>query len=92
MDGIDQLLYVRCCMEETLWWMPTTIMGVVPYTVNQDDEYLGYLIPKNAGVLHNVWGVHTDPDCHPIHQLFDPDCYQGNDQSLGDYAVNLDVS
>lgn len=92
MDDIDKLPYIRCCMKETLRWMPTTIMGAVPHAVTQDDEYLGYLIPKNAGVLHNVWGIHTDPSRHPTPRLFNPDRYQGDDQSLGDSAANPDVS
>lgn len=92
MDDIDQLPYVRCCMKETLRWMPTTILGAVPHAVTQDDEYLGYVIPKNAGVLHNVWGIHTDPNRHPTPRRFNPDRYKGNDQSLGDAAANPDVS
>lgn len=92
MDDIDQLPYIRCCMKESLRWMPTTIMGAVPHAVTQDDEYLGYFIPKDAGVLHNVWGIHTDPKRHPTPRLFNPDRYKGDDQSLGDAAANPDVS
>lgn len=46
MDDEQDLQYVRTCMKETLHWMPTTILGAVPHAVTQDDEYMGYLIPR----------------------------------------------
>ena len=92
MDDIEQLPYIRCCMKETLRWMPTTIMGAVPHAVTQDDEYMGYFIPKGAGVLHNVWGIHMDPKRHASPRTFNPDRYKGDEQSLGDAAANPDAS
>lgn len=92
MDDLEQLPYIRCCMKETLRWMPTTIMGAVPHAVTQDDEYMGYFIPKGAGVLHNVWGIHMDPKRHASPRTFNPDRYKGDEQSLGDAAANPDAS
>lgn len=46
----DSLPYVRACVKETLRWMPTAILGM-PHSVIQDDEYMGYKIPKGAGVM-----------------------------------------
>lgn len=92
MNDLDQLPYIRCCMKESLRWMPTTIMGAVPHAVTQDDEYMGYFIPAGAGVLHNVWAIHMDPKRHPEPRRFNPDRYLGDEQSLGDAAANPDVS
>lgn len=92
MDDLDQLPYVRSCMKESLRWMPTTIMGAVPHAVTQDDEYMGYFIPKNAGVLHNVWAIHMDPNRHPDPRTFNPSRYNGDEQSLGDAAANPDAT
>lgn len=92
MDDLAQLPYIRACMKETLRWMPTAILGAVPHAVTQDDEYMGYLIPKGAGVLHNVWAIHMDPKRHPSPRAFNPDRYQGDEQSLHDAATNPDVS
>lgn len=44
------LPYIRKCVKETLRWMPTAILGL-PHAVTQDDEYRGYKIPKDAGVM-----------------------------------------
>ncbi|KAH8431937.1 cytochrome P450 [Aspergillus melleus] len=92
MDDLSQLPYIRACMKETLRWMPTAILGAVPHAVTQDDEYMGYLIPKGAGILHNVWAIHMDPKRHPNPRIFNPDRYQGDEQSLHDAATNPDVT
>ncbi|CAG7969918.1 unnamed protein product [Penicillium salamii] len=92
MDDISELQYVRACMKETVRWMPTTILGAVPHAVTQDDEYRGMFIPKNAGVLNNVWGIHMDPNRHPSPRTFNPDRYLDDYQSFGDAAANPDPS
>ncbi|KAJ5167777.1 uncharacterized protein N7482_003371 [Penicillium canariense] len=90
MEDLADLQYIRSCMKETLRWMPTTILGAVPHAVTQDDEYKGYFIPKGAGVLNNVWGIHMDPTRHANPRTFDPDRYQNDRQSFGDAAANPD--
>jgi cytochrome P450 len=35
-DGYDQMAYIRCCIKESLRWMPTVILGV-PHAVIKDD-------------------------------------------------------
>ncbi|KAK3329159.1 cytochrome P450 [Apodospora peruviana] len=92
MDDEPELQFVRACIKETLRWMPTTIMGAVPHAVTQDDYYEGYLIPKNAGVVNNVWAIHHDPARHPDPRRFNPDRYKDDRQSLGDAAANPDYS
>ncbi|EEA28673.1 hypothetical protein EYB25_000407 [Talaromyces marneffei] len=92
MDDEQNLQYVRACMKETLRWMPTTILGAVPHAVTQDDEYMGYLIPKGAGVMNNVWGIHHDENRHPHPRSFNPDRYKDDRQSLAEAAANPDAS
>ncbi|ROT34502.1 cytochrome P450 family protein [Sodiomyces alkalinus F11] len=92
MEDDCDLPYIRACMKETLRWMPTTILGAVPHAVTHDDYYEGYLIPKNAGVMNNVWAIHMDPNRHPDPRRFDPERYVNDHQSLGDAAANPDAS
>ncbi|GKU16349.1 unnamed protein product [Fusarium langsethiae] len=92
MDDESSLKYIRACMKETLRWMPTTILGAVPHAVTQDDTYSGYLIPKGAGVLNNVWGIHMDPERYPNPRQFNPERYIDDLQSLADAAANPDAS
>ncbi|KAL2167285.1 hypothetical protein VTG60DRAFT_1444 [Thermothelomyces hinnuleus] len=92
MDDERDLQYIRAIVKESLRWMPTTIMGAVPHAVTQDDWYEGYLIPKNAGVVNNVWAIHMDPVRHPEPRRFNPDRYKDDYQSLADAAANPDAS
>ncbi|CAG7918721.1 unnamed protein product [Penicillium olsonii] len=92
MEDLSELQYIRACMKETVRWMPTTILGAVPHAVTQDDEYRGMFIPKNAGVLNNVWAIHMDPNRHPSPRTFNPNRYLDDQQSFGDAAANPDPS
>ncbi|KAL2157119.1 hypothetical protein VTH06DRAFT_6407 [Thermothelomyces fergusii] len=92
MNDECDLQYVRAIVKETLRWMPTAILGAVPHAVTQDDWYEGYLIPKNSGIINNVWAINMDPARHPEPRRFNLDRYKEDYQSLADAAVNLDVS
>ncbi|KAF8577987.1 cytochrome P450 [Ramaria rubella] len=52
----DSLPYLRCVLSEVLRWQPVTALGV-PHAAKQDDFYEGYLIPKGAAVISNIWHV-----------------------------------
>lgn len=54
MDDLASLPYIRGCMKESLRTMPSVILGI-PHAVIRDDEYMGYKIPKDAGVFCNIW-------------------------------------
>ncbi|KAK3935641.1 O-methylsterigmatocystin oxidoreductase [Diplogelasinospora grovesii] len=92
MEDEPDLQYIRAIVKESLRWMPTTIMGAVPHAVTQDDYYEGYLIPKDAGVVNNVWGIHMDPERYPEPRRFNPDRYKDDYQNLADAAANPDPS
>ncbi|KAK6382768.1 hypothetical protein LTS17_003437 [Exophiala oligosperma] len=92
MDHASGLPYIRSCIKETLRWMPTTILGAVPHAVTQDDWYEGYLIPKDAGVMNNVWAINMDPKRHPDPRVFNPDRYKHDNQWLADAASNPEAS
>jgi len=46
--------YIRAMVKESLRWLPTAIIGA-PHAAIQDDEYMGYKIPKGATVVYNAW-------------------------------------
>jgi cytochrome P450 len=56
-DDYDELHYIRCCIKESLRWMPTVILGV-PHAATKDDTYDDYIIPKGSIVINNVWYVY----------------------------------
>ncbi|TPX18509.1 uncharacterized protein E0L32_011622 [Thyridium curvatum] len=91
MEDEPRLQYIRGCVKESLRWMPTDILGV-PHAVIRDDEYMGYQIPKGAGVMWNVWAIHMDPNRHPNPRAFDPSRYADDLQTAAEAALNPDPS
>jgi cytochrome P450 len=91
LDDEPNLPYIRGCIKESLRWMPTDILGI-PHAVIRDDEYMGYTIPKGAGVMWNVWAIHNDPKRHPNPRRFDPMRYINDNQTAAQAANNSDVS
>ncbi|KAJ4340770.1 hypothetical protein N0V95_007412 [Ascochyta clinopodiicola] len=91
LEDEQNLPYIRGCVKESMRWMPTDILGV-PHAVTRDDEYMGYKIPKGAGVMWNVWAVHMDPKRHPDPRRFDPSRYFHDHQTAAESAGNPDAS
>ncbi|KAH7131541.1 cytochrome P450 [Dactylonectria estremocensis] len=86
MDDYDDLPFVRCCIKESLRWMPTVPLGA-PHSVMKDDVYQGYTIPKGASVINNVWAIHMDPERHSNPRVFNPDRYKDDHTTLYQSAV-----
>ncbi|KAF2186414.1 putative cytochrome P450 [Zopfia rhizophila CBS 207.26] len=91
-EDAESLPYIRGCVKESLRWMPTTILGAVPHALMRDDEYMGYRLPKGAGVLNNVYAIHNDPVRYPNPRRFNPERFKDDTQSAFDAALNPDVS
>lgn len=91
LDDEPLLPYIRACIKESMRWMPTAIVGV-PHAVIQDDEYMGYTIPKGAGVMWNVWAIHRDPGRYSDPHRFDPSRFAGDTQTAAEAATNPDAA
>ncbi|KAL7787173.1 cytochrome P450 [Trichoderma ceciliae] len=89
LNDVPELPYIRACMKESMRWMPATALGV-PHAVTQDDSYLGYRIPKDAGLILNVWAIHNDPKRHPDPRRYNPARWAGDSQNSAQAAVNPD--
>ncbi|KAK7416280.1 hypothetical protein QQZ08_012054 [Neonectria magnoliae] len=86
MDDYDNLPYIRCCIKESLRWMPTVILGV-PHAAIKQDTYMGYNIPQGATIINNVWAIHMDPERSPNPRVFNPDRFKDDATSLYQSAV-----
>lgn len=73
----DSLPYVSAVVKETLRWHTVTPLGI-PHKSDKDDFINGYLIPKGAILIPNVWFVFPEP------RLFFC-CYQ----TLMDFVLSL---
>ncbi|RLL97462.1 hypothetical protein CFD26_104445 [Aspergillus turcosus] len=59
MQDLPNLPYTCAVAVETLRWRPLAPMGF-PHELMEDDEYMGYRIPKGAMVLPNHWAMDLD--------------------------------
>ncbi|ETN40993.1 uncharacterized protein HMPREF1541_02925 [Cyphellophora europaea CBS 101466] len=62
-DDKESLPYIDAIIKETLRWRPVSAGGI-PHAVIQDDEYMGFHIPKGATVIGNHWSIHLDEDVY----------------------------
>ncbi|KAG7038557.1 cytochrome P450 oxidoreductase [Colletotrichum scovillei] len=85
-DDYQDLPYIRCCIKESLRWMPTVFLGV-PHAAVKDDVYMGYNIPKGAAVINNVWAIHMDEERSPNPRVFDPERFKDDHTTLYQSAM-----
>lgn len=52
----DNLPYIEAVLRESFRFHPIAPMGL-PHEVTEDDVYQGYLIPKGAIIMPNIWFV-----------------------------------
>ncbi|QRV73542.1 cytochrome P450 family protein [Ceratobasidium sp. AG-Ba] len=72
LDDRSSLPYLERLLQEVLRWCPI-LPGGFPHACYQDDVYKGYLIPKGAMVIPNVWAFCRNPEVYPDPTKFDPD-------------------
>ena len=87
----DNLPYVRCCVKESMRWMPTALLGV-PHALTRDDDYMGYRLPKDASVIMNVWTLNHNVERYPNPRRFEPSRYAHDKQTAAEAALNADVT
>ncbi|RYP09137.1 hypothetical protein DL765_008562 [Monosporascus sp. GIB2] len=68
----SHLPYVEAVVSEALRWHPVGPMGLAHVTT-QDDVYNGYLIPKGAMIIPNIWHFTHDPAVYKDPMSFNPD-------------------
>jgi cytochrome P450 len=76
-DDIQDLPYLRACMDETLRWRPVAAGGI-PHMLTQDDIYEGYFLPKGTVFLANTWAIHRDEDEYARPDEFIPERFLNN--------------
>ncbi|KAJ7843270.1 cytochrome P450 [Mycena leptocephala] len=60
----ESLPFTNRLIKEVHRWAPIATLAI-PHCVTQDDEYLGYRIPKGTTVITNRWAMMHDPALYP---------------------------
>ena len=71
------LPYTRAFLRELLRWRPCIPTGI-PHAVTQDDEYLGYRIPKDSTVIGCHWSIMHDASVFGDPEVFRPERWLDN--------------
>ncbi|KAH8882380.1 cytochrome P450 21 [Thozetella sp. PMI_491] len=74
---ISKLPYLTACIMEVLRWRPTAPQGL-PRVCMEDQEILGYRIPKGTTIMCNLWAILHDPDEYDRPEAFEPERYLRN--------------
>ncbi|KAJ7112781.1 cytochrome P450 [Mycena crocata] len=71
LEDFEHLTYIQALIKEAHRFRPALPMGLPHATL----EYKGYVIPRGATILVNVWAIFHDPDAFDNPEVFDPDRY-----------------
>ncbi|KAJ5466235.1 cytochrome P450 [Penicillium desertorum] len=71
-DDFHQLPYINAMINEAMRWQPPTPFAI-PHATTQDDEYMGYRIPKGTVIIPNIWVMSFNPDIFPDPYEFKPE-------------------
>ncbi|KAF8186770.1 cytochrome P450 [Pholiota molesta] len=79
----EMLPQTKAFVLETFRWRPVSA-GSFAHKATKDIIWGGYLIPKGASVIGNVWSIGRDPEYFPDPEKFDPQRWITKDGTLRD--------
>nr|AKI33848.1 cytochrome P450 76AD1-like protein [Acleisanthes lanceolata] len=71
-SDINNLPYIQAIIKESLRLHPPTVF-LLPRKADVDVQLYGYVVPKNAQVLVNLWAIGRDPNVWPDPEVFRPE-------------------
>ncbi|KAJ6024768.1 cytochrome protein [Penicillium herquei] len=71
-EDVKQLSYMSAFVNETMRWRPIAPEGV-PHSLTEDDDYMGYTIPKGSTIIANQWQMAMDTDTFGDPSAFRPE-------------------
>ncbi|GAB1201496.1 hypothetical protein APSETT445_000070 [Aspergillus pseudonomiae] len=88
MSDREGLPYIDAVVKEVLRWHPVTPLGV-SHASSEDDTYKGYLIPKGAILVPNIWAMTHDPDLYHDPMEFKPERFLSVNGQTPEYDPHL---
>ncbi|CAL1391609.1 unnamed protein product [Linum trigynum] len=76
-SDISQLPYLQATVKETLRLRPVSPL-LVPRKANEDVEICGFIVPKGAQILVNIWSIGRDPVVWENPDSFMPERFLGS--------------
>ncbi|OQD75613.1 hypothetical protein PENDEC_c006G05526 [Penicillium decumbens] len=88
----ESLQYIRGVVKESLRFLPSSILGIVPHATTNADTYRDYLFPAKTGMMINVWALNNNPERYPNPRNFEPERYKDDFLRAQESATLNDVS
>ncbi|KAH7904745.1 cytochrome P450, partial [Hygrophoropsis aurantiaca] len=85
-DDRSSMPFVEAVLREVLRWHPVAPLGV-PHATTNSDVYNGYLIPKGASIVPNIWAMTHNEAKYPNPSAFIPERFLTTDGQLTDDTV-----
>ncbi|KAG9287076.1 hypothetical protein G9A89_023041 [Geosiphon pyriformis] len=79
-SDFTSLLYIQSLVKETLRWAPP--LSLAFRYLEQDDEYMGYQIPKNSAIILNIYALNSDKNRYENPDIFNPDRFINSKESI----------
>ncbi|KAH9929348.1 cytochrome P450 [Fomitopsis serialis] len=85
----DDLPYVQCVLKEVYRWNPPVPLGI-PHYLTEDDDYQGFDIPGDTGVVANLWSMSHSEEVYGDPDVFRPErfLHPNEDTDIAD-PVNI---
>ncbi|EYU25445.1 hypothetical protein MIMGU_mgv1a018354mg [Erythranthe guttata] len=71
-SDISKLPYLRAVVKETFRFHPV-VLFLIPHKANANVEMNGYIIPKDAQILVNIWAMGRDSSIWSNADMFEPE-------------------
>ncbi|KAK7993174.1 hypothetical protein PG989_006555 [Apiospora arundinis] len=76
-DPQQSMPFLMACIFESLRWRPVSTLSL-PRETTEDQEVMGYHVPKGTMVLQNIWNINMDPDYYDEPGKYKPERYLDN--------------
>ncbi|KAL8058763.1 hypothetical protein ABFX02_03G042400 [Erythranthe guttata] len=76
-SDISKLPYLRALIKETFRFHPVGPF-LIPHKANANVEMNGYVVPKDAQILVNIWAMGRDPSIWSNADMFEPERFLDN--------------
>ncbi|KAJ5148560.1 hypothetical protein N7448_000138 [Penicillium atrosanguineum] len=77
----ETLPYLNAVVKEALRWHTVSPLGI-PHRTDEDDIISGFLIPKDAILLPNIWSFNNDPSSYSNPREFCPERFLSSPSAL----------
>ncbi|CAI6237227.1 unnamed protein product [Periconia digitata] len=76
-EDTEKMPYLLAFVKEVHRWRPV-LPGGVPHAVTEDDNYMGYHIPKGSTIVGGHWAISMDEELYPNPDKFEPERFLEN--------------